>query len=122
MGKPVNEEMRPLLPSEHQELQRITQATSERVDTVRRAIALLSVVAGKSRTAAGQEAHVSRQAVTQMVKHFNQRGLATLSIATGRGRQPTYTSQHQASIMAEVQRTPDRQADQTATWSLMTLR
>lgn len=122
MGRPVKEEMKPLLPSEHQELQRIMQATSERVDTVRRAIALLSVAAGKSRTAAGQEAHVSRQAVTQMVKRFNQRGLAALSIAAGRGSKPTYTSEQQARIMAEVQRTPDRQADQTATWSLMTLR
>jgi hypothetical protein len=57
-----------------------------------------------------------------MVKRFNQRGLAALSIAAGRGRKPTYTSQQQARIVAEVQRTPDRQADQTATWSLMTLR
>jgi transposase len=89
MGRPVKEEMKPLLPSEYQELQRIMQATSERVDTVRRAIALLAVAAGKSRTVAGQEAHVSRQAVTQMVNRFNQRGLATLSIATGRGRKPT---------------------------------
>ena len=60
--------------------------------------------------------------MTQVVRRFNQGGLAALSIATGRGRKPTYTSQEQASIMAEVQRTPDRQADQTATWSLMTLR
>jgi transposase len=122
MGRPVKEEMRPLLPSEHQELQRIMQATSERMDTVRRAIALLAVAAGKSRTAAGQEAQVSRQAVTQMVKRFNQRGLAALSIAPGPGRKPTYTSQEQARILAEVRRTPDRQADQTATWSLLTLR
>ncbi len=122
MGRPVKEAMRPLQLSENQELQRIVQATSERVDTVRRATALLSVAAGKSRTVAGQEAQVSRQAVTQMVKRFNQKGLAALSIAPGRGRKPTYTSPEQARIMAEVQRTPDRQADQTATWSLMTLR
>jgi transposase len=98
------------------------QATSERVDTVRRATALMLVAAGKSRTTAGLEAQVSRQAVTQIVNRFNQKGLAALSIAPGRGRKPTYTSEQQARIVAKVQRTPDRQADQTATWSLMTLR
>jgi transposase len=122
MGRSVKEGMRPLMPAENQELQRIVQATSERVDTVRRATALLSVAAGKSRTAAGQEAQLSRQAVTQVIKRFNQGGLAALSIAAGRGRKLTYTSQQQARIVAEVQRAPDRQADQTATWSLMTLR
>ena len=122
MGRPVQEEMRPLLPSEYQELQRIVQAPSERVDTVRRATALLSVAAGSSRTTAGLEAQVSRQAVTQMVNRFNQKGLSALSIVPGRGRKPTYTSEQQARIVAEVQRTPDRQADQTATWSLVTLR
>lgn len=122
MGRPVKADRRPLLPSAYQELHRMVQATSERVDTVRRASAVLSVAAGKSRTAAGQEAHVSRQAVTQVVRRFNQGGLATVPIAAGRGRKPTSTSQEQARIMAEVQRTADRQADQRATWSLLTLR
>ena len=122
MGRPVKEAMRPLHLSENQELQRIVQATSERVATVRRATAVLSVAAGKSRTTAGLEAQGSRQAVTQMVNRFNQKGLAALSSAPGRGRKPTYTSGQQARIVAEGQRTPDRQADQTATWSLMTLR
>ncbi len=65
---------------------------------------------------------MSREGVTQVVKGFNQRGLDILSIAPGRGRKLTYTSQQQARILAEVQREPDRKADQTATWSLMTLR
>jgi hypothetical protein len=45
-----------------------------------------------------------------------------LSIATGRGRKPTYTSKQRARIVRELQREPDREVDQTATWSLMTLR
>jgi transposase len=122
MGRSVKESMRPFMPAENQELQRIVQAPSERGDTVRRATALRSVAAGKSHTAAGQEAQVSRQGVTQLVKRFNQRGLAALAIATGRGRKPTDPSHQQARIVAQVQRAPDRQADQTATWSLMTLR
>ena len=42
--------------------------------------------------------------------------------ADGRGRKPTYTSEDHISIVAEIERTPDRKQDQTATWSLSTLR
>lgn len=122
MGRPVKESLRPLMKPEQQELQRIVKATSERVDTMRRATALLAVAAGNSFTAAGQAAGMSREGVAQVVRRFNQRGLDALDLATGRGRKPTYTSQQQARILAEVQRQPDRAADQTATWSLMTLR
>ena len=122
MGRRVNESLRPLTKSEEQELQRTVKATSERVDTVRRAKALLAVAAGRTRAAAGQEAGLSRQGVSKVIRRFNQRGLDVLDIATGRGRKPTYTSEQQARILAEVQRTPDRKEDQTATWSLMMLR
>jgi transposase len=122
MGRPVNESLRPLTKPEEQELQRTVKATSERVDTVRRAKALLAVAAGRTLTAVGQEAGMSREGVSKVVKRFNQRGLDVLDIAAGRGRKATYTSAQQARILAEVQRTPDRKADQTATWSLMTLR
>ncbi len=122
MGRSVKESLRSLSKPEEQELQRVVKATSERVDSVRRAKALLAIAAGKSRTAAGQEAGLSREGVTQVVKGFNRRGLDILSIAAGRGRKPTYTSEQQARILAEVQREPDRKADQTATWSLMALR
>ncbi len=121
-GLGLKESLRSFTRPEDQELQRVVKATSERVDTVRRAKALLAVAAGKSRTAAGEEAGLSREGVSQVVKGFNQRGLDILSIAAGRGRKPTYTSEQQSCILAEVQREPDRKADQTATWSLMTLR
>ena len=57
-----------------------------------------------------------------MVERFNQRGLAALLIAPGRGRKETSTPQQRASIVQEFRRTPDREEDATATWSLMTLR
>jgi transposase len=60
--------------------------------------------------------------VSKVVRRFNQRGLDVLDIAAGRGRKATYTSTQQARILAEVQRQPDREADQSATWSLMMLR
>ncbi len=122
MGRPVKERLRSFSEPEDQELQRVVKATSERVDSVRRAKALLAVAAGKSRTVAAQEAGLSREGVSQVVKGFHQRGLDILSIAPGRGRKPTYTSQQQARIIAEVQREPDREKDQSATWSLMLLR
>ncbi len=122
MGRPVKERLRAFSEPEAQELQQVVKATSERVDSVRRAKALLSVAAGKSRTVAGQEAGLSREGVSQVVKGFNQCGLDILSIALGRGRKPTYTSQQQARIIAEVQREPDREKDQSATWSLLLLR
>jgi transposase len=105
-----------------QELQRVAKTTSERVDTLRRAKALLSVAVGASLTKAGEQAGLSREAVAQVVKRFNQRGLDVLDIAPGRGRKPTYTSEQQARILQEVQRVPDREADQTATCSLLLLR
>src|SRR5438067_2079880 len=122
MGRPEKEGLRLFTRPEEQELQRVVKATSERVDSVRRAKALLAVAAGKSRTKASQEVGLSREGVSQVVKGFNQRGLDILSIAAGRGRKLTYTSQQQARILAALQREPDRKADQTATWSLMTLR
>jgi transposase len=122
MGRAAKDPLRPLTKPELQELQWIVKATSERVDSVRRAQALLSVAAGKSLTAAGQQVAMSREGVAKVIKRFNQRGLDVLSIAAGRGRKPTYTSQQQALILAEVQRSPDREEDQTASWSLMTLR
>jgi transposase len=60
--------------------------------------------------------------VAQLVRRFNQRGLAVLEIAAGRGRKPTYTSDQRAYVLAEIQREPDREKDQTATWSLLLLR
>ena len=58
----------------------------------------------------------------KLVKRFNAHGLCALWIAAGAGRKPTYTSEQRARIIAQVQRAPDREQDQTATWSLMTLR
>jgi transposase len=123
MAQPQKEPLRALSEQEKRELQRIVKATSERLDVGRRAQALLAVAAGKAFTQAAHEAGLkSSDGVGKLVKRFNAHGLAALSISAGRGRKPTYTSEQQARIIAEVQRPPDRQEDQTATWSLLTLR
>jgi len=123
MAQPQKEPLRALSEQEKRELQRLVKASSERVDVMRRAKALLAVANGKTLTEAAHEAGLkSRKGVGQLVKRFNARGLAALSIAAGRGRKPTYTSEQQARMLAEVQREPEREQDQTATWSLLLLR
>jgi transposase len=123
MAQHQKEPLRVLSRQEEDELQRIVKASSERVDVVWRAKALLAVAQGQSWTEAAHQAGLkSGDGVGKLVARFNKRGLAALTVAPGRGRKPTYTSQERALIIAEVQRSPDREEDQTATWSLSTLR
>lgn len=63
----------------------------------------------------------SGSAVTALVQGFNATGLAVLTIAPGRGRTPTYDAMARAQIITTAQAQPQRQQDQTATWSLGTL-
>src|SRR5690348_8795661 len=123
MAQLPKDPLRTLSEQEEHELHRIVKATSERGDVVRRAKALLVVADGQSFAEAARQAGLkSGYGVSKLVERFNQRGLAVLSIAGGRGRKATYTSQQHELILAEVQREPDRKGDQTATWSLMLLR
>jgi transposase len=123
MAQPQKDPLRTLSEQEERELKRLAKATSERRDVVWRAKALVAVASGQRFTESARAAGLkSGDGVSKLVKRFNQHGLAALSIAPGSGRKPTYTSEQRARILAEVQREPDRQADQTATWSLMTLR
>jgi transposase len=114
--------LRVLSEPEKRELQRLVKATSERLDVVRRARALLSVAGGRTFTDAAHQAGLkSGDGVGKLVIRFNEQGLAALSVATGRGRKMTYTSQERSLILQEVQRPPDREEDGTATWSLKML-
>src|SRR5215470_14379181 len=114
--------LRVLTQEEEPALQRLAKATSERVDMVKRAKAILAVKAGKPYTQAAQEAgYKSGDSVSQLVERFNQRGLASLPIAAGRGRKAQYTAVQRERIVQELQRVPDRREDATATWSLKLL-
>ena len=122
MSAPQKNPLRVLTASEHQQLECLTKARSERVDVVRRAKALLALAQGDTLTETGKQAGISRQAVAQLVERFHQRGMAAvLTIAPGRGRKLTSDQQVRAHILRTVQRSPDRQVDGTATWSLKTL-
>ena len=114
--------LRPLSAQEYQQLQHIVKATSERLDRIRRAKALLAVAGGHSFTHAAQQAGFkSGDSVAQLVVRFNLHGLAALDIAGGRGRRPTYDSAARTRILQKVQTPPNREQDGTASWSLSTL-
>jgi transposase len=121
MGVRQKTPLRPLSEAERHELQRVAKASSERVDTVKRAKALLTVADGRTFTQAGSLSGLSREGISQLVERFNQRGLAVLVIAPGRGRKVIYEVEERRCVMQEVQRQPDRVSDQTATWSLKLL-
>ena len=122
MATMQKERLRPLTVAEQRELGAIAKASSERVDRVKRATALLAVARGETFSAAAEAAgYRSIGAVTYLVRRFNRVGLDALEIAPGRGRRPTYGAAERARIVATAQRSPDRKADGTATWSLSTL-
>jgi len=123
MAIPQKEPLRALTAAEQAALKRIVHASSERIDRVCRATALLAVAQGRSFSAAAEQAGLrSHSTVANLVARFNQRGMEALTIAAGRGRRPTYDPTARAQIVRVAQTQPDRRADQTAMWSLATLR
>src|SRR5918912_3885296 len=122
MPTPQREPLRPLSPAEQTALQRIAKSSSERVDQVRRATALLAVARGEAFIHAARQAGLrSGTTVADLVARFNRQGLAAVRIASGRGRKPSYTLEARARIVATAQRQPTPRTDGTATWSLSTL-
>ena len=122
MAAMQKERLRPVTLVEQRELATMVKASSERADRVQRATALLAVAGGATFSVAARAAgYRSPGAVTYLVRRFNREGLGALRIAAGRGRRPTYGAAARARIVATAQRSPDRKADGTATWSLSTL-
>ena len=122
MAVPQNVPLRAVSAEEQRALAGIAAASSERLDRVRRAQALLAVAQGHSFAEAARHVGLrSPSAVAGIVARFNQGGLATLRIAGGRGRKPTYDTDARARIVRTAQRAPERRTDGTAIWSLSTL-
>src|SRR5436305_3637130 len=108
------EPLRRLTGAERAALQSIATSTSERVDQVRRATALLAVARTGVFIHAAREAGLrSGTTVADLVTRFNRHGLAAVRIAPGRGRRATYPAGARAQIVATAQRQPDRRADGT---------
>src|SRR5260370_21895278 len=101
--------LRAMTAGEEPAVQRAARASSERVDVVKRARALLAVRAGQSYTQAAREAgYKSGDSVSQLVERFNQQGLAALHIAGVPRRQAHSTPAQRAPLIAELQRGASR--------------
>ena len=123
MSRRQKEPLRALTDEERAVLGAVARAGSERADRVGRAKAILAVVNGASYTAAAQRAgRRSGDGVALLVARFNREGLAALDSGHGGGPQIQYGPAERERILREFRRSPDRERDGTATWSLVTLR
>jgi transposase len=108
--------------TEWRSLEQVARSGSQSADRVARARALLAVAGGALYTEAARAAgRRSGDAVAHLVARFNQEGLAALDPRPG-GQPPVqYGPQECERILREFRRTPDREQDGTASWSLTTL-
>ena len=87
-----------------------------------RAKALLAVADGERFADAARSAgRRSGDAVARLVARFNTEGLAALALRHAGGPPVLYDAATRERILREFRRTPDRERDGTATWSLTTL-
>ena len=122
MANPRKHPLRPLTDTEKAHLARVTRSMRERAERVARAKVLLAVADGATFSEAAQAAgRSSAQGVGKLVVRFNEQGLAALDSGWGGGPPLQYGPAERARILQEVRRTPDRERDGTATWSLTTL-
>ena len=114
--------LRPLTEAERIGLERLSRSRSAPAAQVARAVALLAVAEGASYTAAARAAgRRSNDAVAHLVAQFNREGLRAIEPAHGGGPSVQYGVAERDRILTEWRRSPDRERDGTATWSLTTL-
>lgn len=122
MTRRQKDPLRPLSQEEQTRLEHLSRASSASASHVARAKAVLAVAAGHSFTQAAQLAgRRSGDAVAHLIARFNKEGLSAIEPRHGGGPVPTYTDRERERILSQAQRSPDRERDQTATWSLKTL-
>lgn len=122
MSRRRKDPLRSLTDEERTHLGRLSRSHSAPSVQVTRATALLAVADGQSYTAAARR--VGRrhgETVAAWVARFNREGLAAVVPRHGGGPPARYGDDQQRRILAEVARSPDREHDGTATWSLSTL-
>jgi len=114
--------LRPLSSDERSVLEHLARSSSERADAVARAKALLAVADGAPFTQAARAAgRRDGDPVAALVVRFNREGLAALLPRHGGGPAIRYGQKEQERILKEFHRSPERERDGTATWSLTTL-
>jgi len=123
MSRRRKDPLRPLTGDEQQWLERIARSQSDPSSHVLRAKVLLAVADGASYTAAAHSVgRRSNDAVAQVVARFNREGIEAIVPRHAGGHPPVYSNSDRQRIVREAQRMPNREADGTATWSLLALR
>ena len=122
MSRRKKDPLRALSAEERAEVERLSRSGREPAAVVAHAKAALAVANGANYTqAAAAAGRRSGDAVAHLVARFNRDGLEALYLRHGGGPIARYTSVERERILAEARRTPEQEADQTATWSLTTL-
>src|SRR5579859_6320634 len=117
-----NDPLRPLTLDERRYLEHVSRSRTDPAAHVARAKELLAVADGASfEDAARLAGRKSGDAVAHLVARFNRDGLDALGERHRGGQPKRYTEAGQERILREARRTPDREQDGTATWSLTTL-
>lgn len=122
MSRVQKNPLRPLSASERAELEPLSRSETRPAAQVRRARALLAVSDGASFTDAARVVGLlNGDTVGRLVGRFNREGVSATRTKHGGGPQKVYGLAEEERILREARRTPDRDADGTATWSLTTL-
>jgi len=122
MARLPNHPLRALTTPERQELQALAHSRSAPADRIARAKQILAVAEGATFVeAARRTGRHSNDAVSALVARFNGEGMPAVWGHHGGGPAVQYGPQAAARILKEFARAPDREKDQTATWSLSTL-
>jgi transposase len=119
MSRPRTDPLRPLTAAERQALTRLSRSPSAPAAQVERARALLAIAEGASDTAAAhQVGRRHTETISAGVSRFNRNGLAAVRPGHGGGPRIRSGADAQQRSLAEWARTPQREPDGTATWSL----
>jgi transposase len=122
MARPAQHPLRALTEAERAELEALARSRSAPADRIARAQEILAVANGayfnQAAEAAGRRCG---EAVAELVVRFNQEGIQAIRGHHGGSAPLQYGPKEQERILKEFARTPDREKDQTATWSLTTL-
>ena len=122
MTRRQKDPLRVLSADERTYLEQLSRAHSAPAAQVSRARMLLAVANGTSYLeAAHSVGRRSNDAVSHLVARFNCESLAALEPRHGGGTAVVYGPAERERILCEFERTPDRERDGTATWSLTTL-
>src|SRR4029078_4450759 len=122
MSRQRKDPLRPLTADERKELARLSRSPSAPAAQVERARALLAIADDASYTAAAhQVGRRHTETISAWVSRFNRDGLAAVRPGHGGGARIHYGTDAQQRILAEWARTPQREQDGTATWSLSLL-